>query len=254
MNNLKRRVIPCMLYDGISIVKTIQFSSIRNLGTPVQFARVYNSRNVDELIFLDITATQENRNPDYEVIEDILQECFMPVTIGGGIRSLDHILKLLQIGADKVSINSSSIERPEFISEAANKFGSQCIVVSIDVKKVNEEYIVFRDRGTKGTHLAANEWAETIEDLGAGEVFLNFIDRDGKMNGYEEELIRGVSELVKIPVIACGGAGTEEHAVGAIKAGADAVSMASLFHYTQTTPNDVKDRMLASGLAARILR
>lgn len=251
---LKTRVIPCMLSNGLHLIKTIEFDSIRNLGNPIQMARVYNSRNVDELIFIDMRASEENRGPNIELVSEIAKECFMPLTIGGGIHSTKDIENLLKIGADKISINSEAIQNPKFITESAKKFGSQCIVVSIDSKKIGKEYYVFNNRGKINTKKTVIQWAKEVEKLGAGEIFLNSIDRDGMMNGYDLGLIKKVSSAVSIPVIACGGAGKVQDIIDAVKiGGADAVSIASMFHYSGHTPNSIKERMQKANIHVRIL-
>ncbi len=251
---LKTRVIPCMLSNGLHLIKTIKFDTIRNLGNPVQMARVYNSRNVDELIFIDMKATEEKRGPNFELIGEISKECFMPLTIGGGIHSLDDISKLLKIGADKISINSEAIDNPQFITQAASKFGSQCIVLSIDAKKLSREHYVFKNRGGVNTKKLVIQWTKEIEKLGAGEIFLTSIDRDGTMEGYDLELIKKVSSAVSIPVIASGGAGKVQDIIDAVKiGGTDAVSLASMFHYSGHTADSIKERMQNAGIPVRLL-
>ncbi|MDO8496886.1 MAG: glycosyl amidation-associated protein WbuZ [bacterium] len=251
---LKTRIIPCMLFNGLNLIKTTKFDTVRNLGNPVQMARVYNSRNVDELIFIDMKATQEKRSPALEIIKEITKECFMPLTIGGGIHSIKDIENLFKIGADKISINSEAIENPSFISQAAKKFGSQCVVISIDAKKSGKEYFVFKNRGLINTKKTAVEWAKEVERLGAGEIFLTSIDQDGTMIGYDSELIKKVSSAVSIPVIACGGAGKVQDIIDAIKiGGADAVSLASMFHYSGHTADSIKERMVKAKISVRLL-
>jgi len=241
-----------MLFNGRHLVKTINFGEIRNLGSPIQQARVYNSRNVDELIFIDMAASAEGRGPVLEVIKGIIEECFMPLTVGGGIHYLENIQELLRIGADKISINSEAIGNPSFIEMAAEKFGSQCVVVSIDVKKINNEYRVFTNRGCEDAGFLAKDWAREVQERGAGEIFLTSIDRDGTMGGYDTGLIKEVSSGVSIPVIACGGAGKVQDIIDAVKiGGADAVSLASMFHYSGHTVNSIKQRMVAAGIPMR---
>lgn len=254
LSQLKTRLIPCMLYNGSHIVKTIHFDLMRTLGNPVQFARVYNSRNVDELIFIDLAATRESRKPDLDTIKDVMQECFMPVTIGGGIHSLSDISALLKIGADKVSINSEALKRPEFVTEAAQKFGSQCIVVSIDSKRYTDNHYVFIKRNAVNAKLTTADWAKRVQELGAGEIFLTSVDRDGTMEGMDLELIKEVANSVSIPIIACGGAGKVQDIIDAVKIGkADAVSIASMFHYSGHTANSIKERMFRAGIPVRLL-
>lgn len=250
---LKTRVIPCMLFNGLHLVKTTQFAQPRTLGNPVQFARVYNSRNVDELIFIDILASAEQREPAFDLIAEVFKECFMPLTVGGGIRTMAHVDRLMKIGADKIIINSEAIHNPAFITAVAQKYGSQCVVVAIDVKKENDKYYVFDGRGKRNTQQSLERWAQTVEARGAGELFINAIDRDGMMTGYDIELIENVSTAVSVPVIACGGAGSPGHVVEAVIRGrADAVSLASLFHYTEYTPQRVKEALAAAGVPVRV--
>ncbi|OGM96134.1 MAG: imidazole glycerol phosphate synthase subunit HisF [Candidatus Yanofskybacteria bacterium RIFCSPHIGHO2_02_FULL_38_22b] len=251
---LKTRVIPCMLYNGMHIVKTIKFGEMRTLGNPVQFAKVYDSRNVDELVFIDLAATEENRKSDLETVRKLMLECFMPVTIGGGIKNIQDITNLLKIGADKVCINTAAIENPGFITEAAKKFGSQCIVISIDAKKIGKDHYVFKNRGRTNIGKVALDWAKEIEQLGAGEIFLTSIDQDGTMGGYDLKLVKEVASAVKIPVIACGGAGKVQDIIDVVKIGkAHAASLASMFHYSGHTANSIKERMDKAGIAVRIL-
>ena len=243
-----------MLFNGFNLIKTIKFNQIRNLGNAIQMARVYNSRNVDELIFIDMKATEEKREPAFDVIKEIIAECFMPLTIGGGIHSVENIYKLLKIGADKVSINSEALDHPEFVTKAAKKFGSQCIVVSIDAKQIGKDHYVFKNRGRENTKLKAVDWAKTVEKLGAGEIFLNSIDQDGVMKGYDLELIKKVASAVSLPVIACGGAGKVQDIIDAVKVGgANAVSLASMFHYSGHTANSIKERMRNAKIPVRII-
>ena len=243
-----------MLFNGFNLIKTIKFNQTRNLGNAIQMARVYNSRNVDELIFIDMKATEEKREPAFDVIKEIIAECFMPLTIGGGIHSVENIYKLLKIGADKVSINSEALVHPEFITQAAKKFGSQCVVVSIDAKRISKDHYVFKNRGRENTKLKAVDWAKTVEKLGAGEIFLNSIDQDGVMKGYDLELIKKVASAVSLPVIACGGAGKVQDIIDAVKiGGANAVSLASMFHYSGHTANSIKERMRNAKIPVRLL-
>lgn len=252
---LKTRVIPCMLYNGMHIVKTIKFGEMRTLGNPVQYAKVYDSRNVDELIFIDLAATEENRKIDLELIRNLMLECFMPVTIGGGIKTIQNITDLLKTGADKICVNTTAIENPGFITQAAKVFGSQCIVVGIDAKKIGKEHYVFKNRGRENTKIKVADWAKKMEEAGAGEIFLTSINRDGMMDGYDLELIKRVKSSVSIPVIACGGAGKRQDIIDAVKiGGADAVSLASMFHYTGHTANSIKERMAKAGIKVRFIK
>lgn len=252
---LKTRVIPILLFKNpeIGLVKSFQFNRMRTVGNPVNAARVYNSRNVDELIFLDIGARRDKRPVNLVAVKEIFKECFMPLTVGGKIENLEDVRTLLLAGADKVSVNTAAIESPTLISEIATSYGSQCIVVSIDAKKTPDGYKVFSHAGQYPTGLNPVSWTKQTEKLGAGEILINSIDRDGTMNGYDLQLIKMVSNAVKIPVIAAGGAGKPEHFIEAVKkANANALAAASIFHFTQYTPNDVKRAMKQSGIPARI--
>lgn len=251
---LKTRLIPCMLFNGFNLIKTIEFTNIRNLGNPTQMARVYNSRHADELIFIDMKATEDHRPPLYDVVENIVKECFMPLTIGGGIRSLEDIERFLKIGADKVALNTIVLQNPEFLKQAAEKYGRQCLVVSLDVKKVDNEYSVFTDRGRTNTGITALNWAKQVENLGAGELFLNSIDRDGQMGGYDCTLVSQISGGVSIPVIACGGAGKVQDIIDVIQIGhASAAALSSMFHYSGHTFNTIKQRMSEAGIPVRLI-
>jgi len=250
---LKKRIMPCLLMNDWLLAKTIKFGNLRNLGNPTQAAKVYNMRNVDELVFLDIKASRERREHNYDLIAEISDECFMPLTIGGGVRTIDHIYKLLKAGADKVSINTAAVENPKFIMKGSKKFGAQCIVVSIDAKKTDKSYEVVIHSGTKATGLNPVDWAEEVEELGAGEILLTSIDRDGTMEGYDIELTRSVAEAVSIPVIAVGGAGTPQHFVDVLTIGkADASGAASIFQYTQYSPVVVREYVKNAGVDVRI--
>ncbi len=252
---LKTRVIPILLFKNpeIGLVKSIHFDRMRTVGNPINAARVYNARNVDELIFLDIGARRDNRPIDPAAVKKILDECFMPVTVGGRIETLSDVRKMLLVGADKISINTSAVHTPELISQIANSYGSQCVVVSIDAKKVKDKYFVFSEAGQKNTGLKADEWAKTAAALGAGEILITSIDREGTMNGYDINLILKVSNAVNVPVIAHGGAGTPNHFVEVVKkTNVSAVAAASIFHFTQYTPQSVKREMKAAGIPVRL--
>ncbi len=251
---LKKRLIPSLLFNGYSLVKSIQFSNLRILGNPIQAVKVYNAREVDELVFLDIGATVNNRGPLFDVIHDVAEECFMPLTIGGGIDTLAQIRQILQIGSDKVALNSNAFKNPSLIAEAANKFGKQAIVISVDVKRLSSgKYEIRINGGKKSTGMDAVAWCKEIERLGAGEIFLTSIDRDGKMKGYDIELLYSISKTTAIPVIASGGAGKPKDFIRAIKEGnIDAVSAASIFHYTHYTPQMIKQHMASEGIIVRI--
>lgn len=252
---LKVRVIPILLFKNpeIGLVKSIRFDNLRTVGNPINAARVYNARNVDELIFLDIGARRDNRPIDSITVKKILDECFMPVTVGGKIETADDVRKLLLIGADKVSINTSGINNPELISRISNSYGSQCLVISIDAKKINGKYRVFSQAGQMDTGLEASQWAKKAESLGAGEILITSIDKEGGMNGYDIDLTAKISSAVNIPVIAHGGAGSPRHIIDAVKLGkASAVAAASIFHFTHWTPMTVKQEMNQAGIPVRL--
>jgi cyclase len=230
---LKKRIIPVLLLRKNRLIKPIQFDKYRDVGDPVSQSKIYDAQLADELIFLDIDATSENRSSLYEIIEKVSKECFMPLTIGGGIKTVDDIKRLLAAGADKVSINAAAVENPSLIRQAADKFGSQCIVIAIDVKKTDRGYEVFTRNGKKSTGKLAVEWAKEAEKLGAGEILITSIDLEGTMKGYDQELVKAVSDAVEIPVIANGGAGTLQDFYQALTtSGASAVAAGSIFHFT----------------------
>lgn len=250
---LKTRLIPILLLKNGRMVKTKQFDALRDVGHPVKAAMVYDAQNVDELIFLDITATEENRSTFYEVIQQVTEESFMPFTAGGGLRTVADIRTLLNAGADKVTLNTEAVRRPDFISEAADRFGNQCIVVSIDARKIGyKKYEVYINRGREAMGLSPAEWAQQAVERGAGEIMLTSIDREGTMEGYDLELLRQVTDAVSVPVIAHGGAGTPEHFVEAIRdARAHAVAAASIFHFTDQSPIKARAHMKRAGLDVR---
>jgi len=223
--------MPCLLLQHSKLVKTVKFTNPAYIGDPINAVRIYNEKEVDELIFLDIAATREKSPPQSKAIFEIGAECFMPFTYGGGVRSLDDIAKILKIGVEKVAINSYAVEDSTFIKRAADQFGSQAIVVSIDAKKGPREYEVVTHDGTKPSGIDPMSHAKRMEELGAGEVLLTSIDRDGTMEGYDLDLIRMVSEVVNVPVVACGGAGSVEDMAKAVAAGASAVAAGSLVVY-----------------------
>jgi cyclase len=239
---LKVRVMPTLLYKDVGLVKGVAFDSWRRVGSAMQAIKVYNLREVDELVFLDISATREGRSPDLLLVDELADECFMPLTVGGGIRTLDDVRNLLQKGADKVAVNTAAIETPELVSRIADRFGAQCAVVSIDVRRgSNGELEVFSHSGTVPTGRDPVELAVQAERHGAGEILLTSIDRDGTMTGYDVSLIKAVSGAVSIPVIASGGAGSYEHMAEALRdGGASAVAAASIFHFTEMTPLGAK--------------
>ena len=247
---LRHRVIPVVLLDGYSVIKTIRFDVRRNLGNPITVARIYNARNVDELILLDIDASKEDRHIDYFTIEDVASECFMPLSVGGGLKSCQEIENVLRKGADKVVLNTAALKFPELVKEASSNFGSQCIVVSVDALKEEKVYKVFSHSGGKAG-MDVVEWCKAVEGLGAGEIFLNSVDRDGEMRGYDNELVNMVSNAVNIPVIACGGASKPADCAGVIRSGASAAAVASIFHFTHYTPQECKDAMHEAGISVR---
>lgn len=219
----------------------------------MQAVKVYNMREVDELAFFDITATIDGREPDFNLVDEFADECFMPLTVGGGVRDVDDIRNLLRCGADKVSINSAAVTNPDIVRSGADKFGSQCIVVSIDAKKSGQDkYEVFTHSGTKPAGLSPSEMAEEMERLGAGEIIITSIDKDGTMSGYDVELIKGVVDVVSIPVIASGGAGNFQHIKEAFCLGVSAAAAASIFHFTEMTPLEVKRFLKNNGINVRV--
>lgn len=255
---LARRIIPCLDVKDARVVKGINFLNLRDAGDPVEQARIYDQQGADELVFLDITASYERRTPMIEVIRNTAESVFIPLSVGGGIRGLDDIRLLLKAGADKVSINTSALRRPELVREAAEEFGSQCIVVAIDAKKQpgsksgQPRWEVYIEGGRVPTGRDALEWAREVERLGAGEILLTSMDRDGTKLGYDLELTRKVSEAVNIPVIASGGAGSLEHLYQAFKVGkADAILAASIFHYGEYTIREAKQYLSRRGIAVR---
>jgi cyclase len=250
---LKVRVIPTLLWKGPGLVKGTGFNSWRRVGPVLPAVKVYNAREVDELILLDILASQSGEAPDHQAVADLSEECSVPLTVGGGIRSLEQIVALLHAGADKVSINSSAVDRPELIDQAAARFGAQCIVASIDARRREDgKAVVWIRSATHDTGRDPVAWARELADRGAGEVLVTSIDRDGTMQGYDLALVESVSGAIAIPVIASGGAGTYQHMVDAVlKAGASAVAAASMFHFTEQTPTGAKQALHAVGVPVR---
>lgn len=251
---LKVRIIPTILYKDLGLVKGVQFDSWRNVGSLMQAVKVYNMRDVDELVFFDICASKNNAPPDFDLVDDFADECFMPLTIGGGIWKLNDIKRLLRVGADKVSICSAAIENPKLIKKGVKKFGSQCITIAIDVKKIgNSEYRVCTNSGTKITDKDPVTHSIEVERMGVGEIILTSIDRDGTMNGYDVNLTRMVVDSVSIPVIASGGAGNYKHMLEVLKDGrASSVAAASIFHFTQQTPLNAKIFLKSKGINTRV--
>lgn len=251
---LKTRVMPTLLFDRVGLVKGVAFDAWRRVGSAMQAVKVYNMRQVDELVFLDINATRTGEGPDLQTIDELADECFMPMTVGGGVRDINDVRNLLKVGADKVAINTSAIHNPKLITQAADRFGAQCIVVSIDFKQHDDgSYEVFTTSGTKATGLDPVQVAIDAQASGAGEILLTSIGRDGTMTGYDVALTQQVCEQVTIPVIASGGAGEYSHMLEVIKqGGASAVAAASMFHYTQYTPLEAKAFLKENGVAIRM--
>jgi cyclase len=247
---LKHRVIPCVLLKDWQLVKSIGFESYRTIGHPMSTTRIYNARNVDELIVLDIDASLNGEEINTEIITDIADECFMPLTIGGGINTIDDIYKVLNAGADKIAINSKALDDLEFIKKASSIFGAQCIVCSIDVKNIDGEYKVFTK--SKGVlDINPLELAIKYQEYGAGEILLTSVDHEGSTNGYDIELIKLFKDKLEIPIILNGGMGKPEHAVEAIENGADAIAAAYIFHFSKYTPNDIKIEMSKNNILVR---
>ena len=250
---LTKRIIPCLDVDRGRVVKGVHFVDIRDAGDPVENAEIYNEQGADEIIFLDITASSDRRDIIIDVVEKTAEQVFVPLTVGGGIRNLDDIRRLLRAGADKVSINTAAVESPQLVRKAADRFGSQCIVVAIDAKARNSSWEVFIHGGRTPAGLDVLEWAKKMEEFGAGEFMLTSMDRDGTKEGYDLRLTRTVSDLVNIPVIASGGVGTLEHLYeGLTDGGADAVLAASIFHYNEFTVGDVKAYLKGRGVNVRL--
>ncbi len=255
---LAKRIIPCLDVDKGRVVKGVRFVDIRDAGDPVEIARRYNEQGADEITFLDITASHEGRDTTLRTVERMASEVFIPLTVGGGVRELADIRNLLNAGADKVSINSAAILRPEFVREAAERFGTQCIVLAIDAKRVGAageplRWEIFTHGGRRGTGIDALDWAERMVGYGAGEILLTSMDRDGTRDGFDIALTRAVSERVTVPVIASGGVGTLQHLVdGVLDGHADAVLAASIFHFGEYTIAEAKACMAAAGIEVRL--
>lgn len=252
------RVIPCLDVDNGRVVKGVNFLNLRDAGDPVELARAYNAAGADELTLLDITASSSGRETMMDVVRATAEEVFIPLTVGGGIRTVDDIDRMLRAGADKVSINTAAIANPQLLSDGAARFGAQCIVLSVDARKAPEGseptpsgWEVTTHGGTRGTGIDAIEWAKKGEELGAGEILLNSMDADGTKDGFDLEMLKEVRAAVSIPVIASGGAGKVEDFVPAVQAGADAVLAASIFHFGEVTIQEVKDALRAEGIEVR---
>jgi cyclase len=255
---LAKRIIPCLDVDAGRVVKGVQFVDIRDAGDPIEVAKRYDAQGADEITFLDITATHDQRETMVHVVEAVASQVFIPLTVGGGIRTVDDIRRMLNAGADKVGINSAAVHRPEFVKEAAEKFGSQCIVVAIDAKKVSAPgeknvWEIFTHGGRKPTGINAVEWAKKMVDYGAGEILLTSMDKDGTKSGFDLELTRAISDAVDVPVIASGGVGCLQDLCDGITEGhADAVLAASIFHFGEHTVGEAKQQMAEQGIEVRL--
>jgi cyclase len=255
---LAKRIIPCLDVDAGRVVKGVKFVDIRDAGDPVEVARRYNEEGADEITFLDITASSDERETIVHVVEQVASEVFIPLTVGGGIRSAEDIRRMLNAGADKVAINTAAVFNPAFVKEATERFGSQCIVVAIDAKRVSGEgeplkWEIFTHGGRKPTGLDAVEWAKRMSDYGAGEILLTSMDRDGTKIGFDNELTRAIVDAVPIPVIASGGVGNLQHLVDGVKqGGADAVLAASIFHFAEYAIGEAKRFMQEQGVEVRL--
>jgi cyclase len=255
---LAKRIIPCLDVDAGRVVKGVKFVDIRDAGNPVEVARRYDEQGADELTFLDITASSDERETIVHVVEQVASQVFIPLTVGGGIRKVDDIRRMLNAGADKVGINTAAVHNPEFVGEAAARFGSQCIVVAIDARRVSAEgetprWEIFTHGGRKPTGIDAVQWSVKMAELGAGEILLTSMDRDGTKNGFDLELNRTVSDAISIPLIASGGVGNLDHLVDGVKLGkADAVLAASIFHFGEYSIQQAKQRMRDAGIEVRL--
>ena len=238
---LKVRIIPILTFNGFALVKTKQFTNPRMVGNPVQAARVYNSRAVDELAFIDIFATKQNRKNNLKIVQDVIKECFMPVAIGGGITSIEDITDLLKIGADKVIIKTASLINNSFIKEASEFFGAQCITIAVDVYRHNDQFKVLN---TAGKDVTMQDFISEIQETGAGEIILNSVDKDGTMSGFDIQLIQEAEKITKVPMICVGGGGNLDHYIELFQqTNCEAVGSASIFHFTQFTPLDIKNSL-----------
>jgi len=252
MEYFAKRIIPCLDVKDGRVVKGVNFVGLRDAGDPVEVAKRYDKEGADEVTFLDITATYEKRDTIVHIVKEVAKEVFIPLTVGGGIRKLDDIYALLNVGCDKVSINSSAVKNPKFIDESSKRFGSQCIVVAIDVKRVGQKWHVFIAGGREDTGLDAIEWAKEVVDRGAGEILLTSMDSDGTKAGYDNEITSIISRVTNVPVIASGGAGTMEHIKDTFLSGADAALAASIFHYKEIDIMDLKQYLAKEGIPVRL--
>jgi cyclase len=250
---LKVRVIPTLLWKDFGLVKGVDFDSWRRVGSVLPAVKVYNSRDVDELIVVDITASNQKNRPDYELVGDFSEECFVPLTVGGGITNIEDVLHLLHSGADKISVNTAAFINPNIIDIVSSRFGAQCVVASIDARQFEDgSYRCFSHSGVQNTEKNPVEWAKELVDRGAGEILLTSINRDGTMQGYDLQLTESVANAVNVPVIASGGAGNYQHMIDVVlQAGASAVAAASIFHFTEQTPAAAKQAMKMAGIPIR---
>lgn len=249
---LKVRVIPTLLWKQFGLVKGVGFDSWRRVGSVLSAIKVYNQRDVDELVLVDILAHQSDQGPDFESINEFCQDCFVPLTVGGGITRIEQVQRLLRAGADKVAINTAAYKSPDLVNEIARRHGVQCVVASIDVRALDGGWVCFSHAGRQSTGREVVSWARELEDRGAGEILITSIERDGTMHGYDMQLIETVVAAVKVPVIASGGAGNYQHMIDVVKqAGASAVAAASMFHFTEQTPAEAKAAMANVGIPVR---
>ncbi|NOQ32339.1 MAG: imidazole glycerol phosphate synthase subunit HisF [Helicobacteraceae bacterium] len=252
MNHFAKRIIPCLDVNNGRVVKGVNFVGLRDAGDPIEVARRYNEEGADEITFLDIGASHEGRDTIVDVVKKVAEEVFIPLTVGGGIRKLEDIYALLNVGCDKVSLNSAAIKRPELVNESSKRFGSQCIVTAIDVKKTGDVWNVYLNGGRVDTGLNALEWAKEVVDRGAGEILLTSMDADGTKAGFDISITEQISNAVNVPVIASGGAGTMEHIKEAFDHGADAALAASIFHYKEIDIMDLKHFLDKNGIPVRL--
>jgi cyclase len=252
MNHFAKRIIPCLDVKNGRVVKGVNFVGLVDAGNPIEVAKRYNQKGADEITFLDITASHENRDTIIHVVEEVAKEVFIPLTVGGGIRTLEDIYRLLNVGCDKVSINSSAVKNPNFINQSSKRFGSQCIVVAIDVKFINDDWYVFINGGRINTQKRAIDWISEVADRGAGEILLTSMDTDGTKSGFDIPITEKASKLVNIPIIASGGAGTMEHIEEVFRHGADAALAASIFHFQEIEISKLKEYLFSKNISVRI--
>ena len=251
--SVAKRIIPCLDVNDGRVVKGINFVELKDAGDPVEIAKKYNEEGADELIFLDITASSDNRGLLFDIVEKVAKQIFIPLTVGGGVRTCEDIRNLLNSGADKVGINTSAILNPELVAESTSRFGSQAIVVAIDAKKVDDHWEVFTHGGRNATGINAISWAQKMAELGAGELLITSMDRDGTKKGFDNMLIKLISDVVEVPIIASGGVGNLQHLVDGVKdGGADAVLAASIFHYGEFTIQEAKQYMVDNNIEVRL--